>query len=215
MAALGPRGELGLPTAVELASWLITVETVRIWVHERTPCFLSSSNLMFKHFSNLQQQWPCTLNIHTLTHYTTSTTQYSLSSSLPELFDAPQTTTPLARSAAWHQRAIPHCTRTPTDCAKCTPLRILHFVPHNSLSKIARLPAFVLLVRATCSSRRVWSIGGMILRGETDVLGEKPVTVPLCSPQTPHGLTCDRIEAFAVRGRRLTAWAMAGLTSSH
>jgi hypothetical protein len=36
--------------------------------------------------------------------------------------------------------------------------------------------------------------------------GEKPVPVPLCPPQIPHP---DRTRASAVRGRRLTAWAMA------
>ena len=42
-------------------------------------------------------------------------------------------------------------------------------------------------------------------QGKTEVLGEKPVPVPLCPPQIPHGLTRDS----AVRGRRLTAWVMA------
>jgi hypothetical protein len=42
-------------------------------------------------------------------------------------------------------------------------------------------------------------------RGKTEVLGEKPVPVPLCPPQIPHGLTRDRARASAVRGRRLTA----------
>jgi hypothetical protein len=39
--------------------------------------------------------------------------------------------------------------------------------------------------------------------------GEKPFPVPLCPPQIPHGLTRDQTQASAVRGRRLTAWAMA------
>jgi len=30
----------------------------------------------------------------------------------------------------------------------------------------------------------MWSVGGMILTGETEVLAEKPVTVSHCSPQT-------------------------------
>jgi hypothetical protein len=37
---------------------------------------------------------------------------------------------------------------------------------------------------------------------------EKPVPVPLCPPQIPHGLTRDRTRASAVGGRRLTAGAM-------
>jgi hypothetical protein len=35
-------------------------------------------------------------------------------------------------------------------------------------------------------------------RGKTEVLGEKPVPVPLCPPQIPHGLTRDRTRASAV-----------------
>jgi hypothetical protein len=46
-------------------------------------------------------------------------------------------------------------------------------------------------------------------RGKPKYSGEKPVPVPLCPPQIPHGLTWDRTRASAVRGRRLTAWAMA------
>jgi hypothetical protein len=46
-------------------------------------------------------------------------------------------------------------------------------------------------------------------QGKTEVLGEKPVPVPLCPPQIPHGLTLDRNRASSVRVRRLTAWAMA------
>jgi hypothetical protein len=49
-------------------------------------------------------------------------------------------------------------------------------------------------------------------QGKTEVLGgggEKPVPVPLCPPQIPHGLTRDRTRASAVRGWRLTVWAMA------
>jgi hypothetical protein len=48
----------------------------------------------------------------------------------------------------------------------------------------------------------------MKLTGEDRQLGEKPVPVPLCPPQISHGLIRDRTRAFAVRGRRLTAWAM-------
>jgi hypothetical protein len=38
---------------------------------------------------------------------------------------------------------------------------------------------------------------------------ENRSTMPLCPPQIPHGLTRDRTRASKVRGRRLTAWAMA------
>jgi hypothetical protein len=40
-------------------------------------------------------------------------------------------------------------------------------------------------------------------------LGEKPVPVPLCPPQISHGLTREQTRASAVKGQRLTAWAMA------
>jgi hypothetical protein len=46
-------------------------------------------------------------------------------------------------------------------------------------------------------------------QGKTEVLGEKPVPVPLCLPQIPHGLTQDRNRASAVRNWLLTVWAMA------
>jgi hypothetical protein len=73
-----------------------------------------------------------------------------------------------------------------------------------------RLRLFALLARATCRWRWAWSIGGMILtgesgalvewywQGETEVLGEKAVPVPLCLPQTSRGQTLDRTWASAV-----------------
>jgi hypothetical protein len=48
-----------------------------------------------------------------------------------------------------------------------------------------------------------------IWQGKTEELGDKPVPVPLCPPQIPHGLIRARTRASAVRGRRLTTWAMA------
>jgi hypothetical protein len=45
-------------------------------------------------------------------------------------------------------------------------------------------------------------------QGKTDRLGEKPVAVPLCLPQIPHGLTQARFRASTVRGRQWTAWAI-------
>jgi hypothetical protein len=43
---------------------------------------------------------------------------------------------------------------------------------------------------------------------KTELLGEKPVPVPLCPPPMPHGMSRDRIWASEVGDRRLTAWAM-------
>jgi hypothetical protein len=46
-------------------------------------------------------------------------------------------------------------------------------------------------------------------QGKTEVLGEKPVPVPLYPPQIPNGPNRDRNRASAVRGLRLTSWATA------
>jgi hypothetical protein len=48
-----------------------------------------------------------------------------------------------------------------------------------------------------------------IIDGRTEVLGEKPVPVPLCPPQIPHGLTQDQTRAPVVGGQQLPARAMA------
>jgi hypothetical protein len=48
----------------------------------------------------------------------------------------------------------------------------------------------------TCSveGEWVWSSGRMILIGENEVLGEKPLPMPLCLPHIPHGLAWDWTE---------------------
>jgi hypothetical protein len=46
---------------------------------------------------------------------------------------------------------------------------------------------------------------GMILTGKTEKLGDKPVSMPLCPPQIPYGLTRARTRDSAVKDRRLTA----------
>jgi hypothetical protein len=53
------------------------------------------------------------------------------------------------------------------------------------------------------------SYGGMVLTGDTEEIGEKPVPVPLCPPQIPHGPNRMRTPASEMRGRRLTASDMA------
>jgi hypothetical protein len=45
-------------------------------------------------------------------------------------------------------------------------------------------------------------------QGKTEELGGKPVPVPLCPPQNPHGLNRARTRVSAVRGQRLAAWSM-------
>jgi hypothetical protein len=47
-------------------------------------------------------------------------------------------------------------------------------------------------------------MGTMTLTGETEVLGDKPVLVPLCPPQIPKGMVWNRTRAFAGTGRQLT-----------
>jgi hypothetical protein len=55
------------------------------------------------------------------------------------------------------------------------------------------------------NTERVWSDGGMILTENSEVLGNKPVPVPLYHPQIPNRLNWDRIRASEVRDRRLNA----------
>jgi hypothetical protein len=69
------------------------------------------------------------------------------------------------------------------------------------------------LVRAIAhlwgGDRWIWSNGGMIYLQGKPKNSEKTCLVPLCPSQIPHGLTRARTRAYAVRGQRLTAWAMA------
>jgi hypothetical protein len=56
-------------------------------------------------------------------------------------------------------------------------------------------------------------------RWKNEELREKPVPVPLRPPQSPHGLTWAWTQASAVKGWRVSAWAMArpvlAITLSH
>jgi hypothetical protein len=61
----------------------------------------------------------------------------------------------------------------------------------------------------------VWYYGGIILTGENPELGEKPVPVPFCPPQIPHGLIWSWTWTSAVKGRQLSFWAMARPDFSH
>jgi hypothetical protein len=49
------------------------------------------------------------------------------------------------------------------------------------------------------------AMGGMMLTGKTEELGENPVPVQLCPPQIPEVLTWARTQASVMRGQRLTA----------
>jgi hypothetical protein len=46
-------------------------------------------------------------------------------------------------------------------------------------------------------------------QGKTEVLEEKLTPVPLCPLQIPHGVSRHRTRASLMRGRQLTAWAVA------
>ena len=43
-------------------------------------------------------------------------------------------------------------------------------------------------------------------KGTAEVLGEEPVSLPLCTKQIPRGLAQDRTLASAVTGRRQTTY---------
>ena len=69
-----------------------------------------------------------------------------------------------------------------------------------------RLPLCVQIDRSSCkssiTSMEHWTID--TASETTEILGgKKPASVPLCPPQISHGLTWDRIQASAVRCRRL------------
>jgi hypothetical protein len=59
------------------------------------------------------------------------------------------------------------------------------------------------------SYMRMETHDGMLLTGQTEELGDKNAPVPLCPPQTLHGLSRARTRASTVRGMRLTAGAKA------
>jgi hypothetical protein len=70
------------------------------------------------------------------------------------------------------------------------------FRKNMAFMKVPTLFPFVLLVRARCRQRR---------HEETEVLGQNPVPILLCSPQNSHTLTWNLSSAYAVSGRRPTA----------
>ena len=61
-------------------------------------------------------------------------------------------------------------------------------------------------------NERVWNNGGIILRGETEVVGQKLVRASIFSPHVPREPTFDRSRGYAVRTRRLTC-LIHGMTS--
>jgi hypothetical protein len=106
-----------------------------------------------------------------------------------------------------------------TDCAVCTFLFLrVHsseYCDYDKGENSLRVPTKHWCLEGTqtspvCPSGRwVRNIGENILTGKTEVLGEKPVSAPLCPPQIPHGLIWDRMRHSAERGRRRITWDMA------
>jgi len=65
----------------------------------------------------------------------------------------------------------------------------------------AWMPTYVSILR---TPQMIWAWRATVewyWQGKTEELGEKPVPVPLCPPQIPHGLTRERTQSSAVRGR--------------
>ena len=58
----------------------------------------------------------------------------------------------------------------------------------------------VVLISAVLRRRWVRSNGGMILTGKNEVMGEKPVTAPLCPPWISHELAWDWSQASWGKG---------------
>jgi hypothetical protein len=59
------------------------------------------------------------------------------------------------------------------------------------------------------TNKRIWSIGGTILTGESKILGKKPVPVTLCLSKALYGLAWHWAQASALANRTLNAWGMA------
>ena len=78
----------------------------------------------------------------------------------------------------------------------------IHCSPNSEMILLLGwFPPFVLVVRPTCGRKWVWSVGGAMLTRKTEALGEKPIGVPLCTPQIAHELAW--LQKWASRGRWL------------
>jgi len=54
-------------------------------------------------------------------------------------------------------------------------------------------------------------VGVIMLRDETEVHGEKPITMPLQQPQLTYGMTWRRKRFYSMRGECVITRTMAGL----
>jgi len=76
-----------------------------------------------------------------------------------------------------------------------------HWILPPSPSVMYRCSQFVRLYSVTGGAMAEWC-----WRGKAEVLGEKRVSVPLCTSQFPHGLALNQSWTSSVRGCRQTAW---------
>jgi hypothetical protein len=92
-----------------------------------------------------------------------------------------------------------------------TKVLLFFFSPEGGVGLVpqAWMPTYVSIL---CSPQMIWASRAMVewyIDGKTKEFREKPVPVPLCPPQILHRLTWAWTRASAMRGRRLTTWAMA------
>jgi len=67
------------------------------------------------------------------------------------------------------------------------------------------VPSFATIILCCWEMTRVWNMVERCWQGKTEMLREKLILVPLCSPQILYRLACDRTWASLVRGRWVTA----------
>jgi hypothetical protein len=99
--------------------------------------------------------------------------------------------------------------RLHTDSLAITSATIFSPWRRGGSSTQAWMPTYVSILRIL---QMIWVWTATVewyWQGKIEELGEKPVPVPLCPPQIPHGSTRARTRVYAARGRRLTTWAMA------
>lgn len=89
---------------------------------------------------------------------------------------------------------------------------IFQFSKYHCFLKLHVFLLFVLLLRATCRWRWLWSDDMMTLAGRIWITRGKPVPIPHFSPQISQGQMSDRTQVSVLKGRRLTAWAISRST---
>jgi hypothetical protein len=100
-------------------------------------------------------------------------------------------------------------------CSVCTFLSSFD-IPHSSFILTNQLAFYGLSIASPIPQmihEWIWSSSGLILTGENQRIWRKPVPVPLCPSQIPHGLACAWTHTAAVRSQQLTAWGYGPNTS--